>query len=160
MKKQKVKMLPYPAETQGRIQRLMKRKNFRSETTMIEYCINETYDRVFKDYIEVQKDRIESRTPEEKAKRIVDITEAKEQYIKDKEVSRGKRICEALGGTLSENGMCTYKTYMQVNPKNITIGEVTVEVETLTEDDIKNQYRSFDGKATREEVINNLNAKN
>lgn len=159
MKKQKVKMLPYTAETQERVRAMMKRKNWTSETTMIMYCINEMHDRIFKDYIEVQKDRLVARSPEEKAAREVNIKEAKEQYIKDKEVSRGKRICEALGGTLSENGMCTYKTYMQVNPKNITVGEVSVEVETLTEDDIKNQYRSFDGKATREEVIKNLNAR-
>lgn len=152
-------MLPYTAETQERVRAMMKRKNWTSETTMIMYCINEMHDRIFKDYIEVQKERLVARSPEEKAARQVNLQEAKENYIKDKELSRGKRICEALGGTLSENGMCTYKTYMQVNPKNITTGEVSVEVETLTEDDIKNQYRSFDGKATRDEVINNLNAR-
>jgi len=153
-------MLPYSSETQARVQAMMKRKNWTSETTMIMYCINEMHDRIFKDYIEVQKERLVARSPEEKAIREVNIKEAKENYIKDKEVSRGKRICEALAGTLSENGMCTYKTYMQVNPKNITVGEVSVEVETLTEDDLKNQYRSFDGKATKEEIIKNLNASN
>lgn len=135
-------MIKFSPELQGMLDEIKREcPDLRTDTAAVRYAVRFTCDKLVPDYVKLQRERLTRNTPENKAQQSMDIQQAKEEIKKDK----GRNICESLGGTINDKDMCTYTTYMFISKTNIQKGSITVPVEELSELDIRNQYKLFDG---------------
>jgi hypothetical protein len=150
--KKNLKMIELYPEIRNMLDTIKSERAIRHDTEAIYYSITETCKSLVPGYIMVQRQRMANNNPESKVKREVDMKNLKEEYKEEVKIKKGRNICEQIGGTINDKDMCTYTTYMFISKNNIQKGSITVPVEELSDLDIKNQYKKFDGTTiSREE---------
>jgi len=87
----------FPKKIDDMIQEIMDRRGYQSKVTTLIVAVSELHGRVFKDYIEVQKNKV-AMTPEEKVKAEMDVKEARVKMEEQKEYNLRKGFCDAMGG--------------------------------------------------------------
>lgn len=129
-----------------------------SDTAVIRHAVRYLFDEEVKkpDYVMLQEKRLGLTSPEARAKQQIDIKQAKENYKEEIQITKGREICELLGGMIDDKDMCTYETFMYINKNNTQRGSITLPVEQLSEKDIQGQYKMFDGSSISKEEYENL----
>lgn len=140
-------------ETIAIVEDIQKKHGFLNKQEAIRYCIAFTQKKENPEYIELIKERKErmSRAPEEKADERLSIEEAKQKKKEEREaealnekIENGRRIAGELRGTIKKdahgNEKCTFYVYQFTNPQNASVGEKTVYLDELSDNDIETQY--------------------
>jgi hypothetical protein len=153
MKKKNWKMIDMYPEIKDMLSQIKREcPDLRTDTAAIYYSIRFTCEKMVPDYIKIQRERLAQQSPENRVKKEVDMKMEKEKYKGEILATKGRSICEQLEGKIDDKDMCTYETFIFINKNNIQRGSITTPVETLTEENIKTQYKKYDGtNITREE---------
>ncbi len=137
-------------------EKLLRIKNDRGITSITEairYCVLEAYKVEYKDYIEIQKQRMGADTKtynNAKEDRKIDSKEYREKAKAQREYDAQAAICTTLGGTITMDHLnlpvCTYTRYSMNGPWMIDESKVTDPLNMLNAETPVYQYTGLMGE--------------
>lgn len=152
----KAKTFNLTPELNEKLDNIRNKMGFFSIAESLRYSISFTHDKMFPDYITVQKNRL---APQDRVKARL---QAHDDFATDRAtdlVNQQKDFCvNILKGELEPAGdgfMCKWKTYYKVNDRMITDGELSDDIMNLSQVHIDKQYQG----GTKEEIQAQLKKK-
>lgn len=153
MPKNLQKLITFSPDGWESVEKIQAQHGFLSSAEAVRYAVAFTFKKENPAYVLAEEKKHEriARTPEEKASEKVEIQSAiltakeeKEKKRQEDIIENGARICRELRGKetkdASGNRKCVYHLYQFTNPKNASIGEKTLYLDELSDNDIETQY--------------------
>jgi hypothetical protein len=140
------KLVTFSPDMWEKIEALREEHGLLRDQDAIRHCVSFTWKKEHPNYVEALKERA-NKTPEDKAKEKEEVEKAKAQREADKlaeKIENGRRIARELRGTIhkdrNNNEKCTFFVYQFTNVKNASVGEKTVYLDDLTDEEVEKQY--------------------
>jgi hypothetical protein len=130
-----------------KMKELQNNMGLKSEVSVIEYCINFTYEKKFDNYVAIQKNRPQktNMTPSELANNRADRYESEKKARQEVAIKNGKAILEELEGEEFESStgvkMGRFKIYSKDTPINGSISIREMAIVDMFDELVETQYK-------------------